>query len=137
MLLPVQVECTPGEEAQAQENQELLNTLGFEFESLGPRTLILQTVPMLVDSLEVDIVFLETLADIASGGCGQDLAAIDAMLARLACRMAVKASQSLSVIEVRSLLEKLDKTPLAHTCPHGRPLYFKLDRSEIEKRFQR
>ncbi|MCD6430923.1 MAG: DNA mismatch repair endonuclease MutL [Deltaproteobacteria bacterium] len=137
LLLPVQVECTPGEEAQAQEYQELLNTLGFEFESLGPRTLILQTVPMLVDGLEVDTVFLETLADIASGGRGQDLAAIDAMLARLACRMAVKASQSLSVIEVRSLLEKLDKTPLAHTCPHGRPLYFRLDRGEIEKRFQR
>ncbi len=137
LILPVQVECTPGEEAQAQEYRELFNTLGFEFESLGPRTLILQTVPMLVDGLEVDTVFLETLADIVSGGCGQDSAAIDAMLARLACRMAVKASQALSVIEVRSLLEKLDKTPQAHTCPHGRPLYFRLDRSEIEKRFQR
>ena len=59
------------------------------------------------------------------------------MLARLACRMAVKANQSLSVYEIRALLEKLDKTPLAHTCPHGRPFYFTLDRREIEKRFQR
>ena len=137
LLLPAQVECTPGEEAQAQECRELLNILGFEFESLGPRTLVLQTVPLLVDGLQVDTVFLETLADIASGGRGHESAAIDAMLARLACRMAVKANQPLSALEIRSLLEKLDKTPLAHTCPHGRPFYFSLDRREIEKRFQR
>ena len=137
LLLPVQVECTPDEEAQAEACQELLNSLGFEFDSLGPRTLILQTVPMLVDGLSVETVFLETLADIASGGRGQESAAIDAMLARLACRMAVKANQTLSAEEIQVLLKKLDKTPLAHTCPHGRPFYFNLDRGEIEKRFQR
>ncbi len=137
LLLPVQVECTPGEEAQAEECRELLNSLGFEFDSLGPRTLILQTVPLLVDGLSVETVFLETLADIASGGRGQESVVIDAMLASLACRMAVKANQILSTGEIRVLLEKLDKTPLAHTCPHGRPFYFSLDRGEIEKRFQR
>jgi len=137
LLLPIQVECTPGEEIQAQECRELLNSLGFEFESLGPHTLVLKTVPMLVDGLQVDNVFLETLVDIASGGSGRDSAVIDDMLASLACRMAVKANQSLTFLEIRTLLEKLDKTPLAHTCPHGRPFYFTLDRSEIEKRFQR
>ena len=137
LLLPAQIECTPGEEAQAQESRELLNSLGFEFESLGPHTLVLKTVPMLVDGLEVEPVFLETLADIASGGQGRESAIIDNMLARLACRMAVKASQPLTALEIRSLLEKLDKTPMAHTCPHGRPFYFKLDRGEIGKRFQR
>ena len=137
LLLPVQIECTPGEEAQAQESLELLNSLGFEFESLGPHTLVLKTVPLLVDGLEIEPVFLETLADIASGGQGRESAVIDTMLARLACRMAVKANQSLTFSEIRSLLEKLDKTPLAHTCPHGRPFYFKLDRREIDKRFQR
>ncbi len=137
LLLPVQVECTLDEEVQAQDCRELLHSLGFEFESLGPSTLVLQTVPMLIDGLEVDAVFLETLADIASGGRGQDMSAIDAMLARLACRMAVKAQQVLTLSEIKSLLEKLDKTPLAHTCPHGRPLYFSLERGEIEKRFQR
>ncbi|MBN2809052.1 MAG: hypothetical protein JXR80_06130, partial [Deltaproteobacteria bacterium] len=137
LLLPVQVECTPAEEVQAEECRELLNALGFEFDSIGPRTLLLQTVPLLVDGLALDLVFLETLADIASGGRGRESAAVDAMLARLACRMAVKASQVLTPAEMRRLLERLDNTPLAHTCPHGRPFYFSLERSEIEKRFQR
>ncbi|RLB70861.1 MAG: hypothetical protein DRH03_06555, partial [Deltaproteobacteria bacterium] len=137
LLLPVQVECSPEEEAQAEECRGLLNSLGFEFDSLGPRTLVLLTVPLLVDGLSVAPVFLETLADIESGGRGCDSVVIDDMQARLACRMAVKANQLLSVGEIRVLLEKLDKTPLAHTCPHGRPFYFSLDRGEIEKRFQR
>ena len=80
---------------------------------------------------------METLADIEAGGRGEKLASIDALLAPLACRMAVKANRFLTPDEIRTLLNKLDQTPLAHTCPHGRPLYFKLSKNEIEKRVQR
>ncbi len=137
LLLPVQIECSATEENLAEINCDRLKHLGFEFSSLGPGTLLLQTTPLLVDGLELEKVFLETLADLAAGGRGEKLASIDALLAPLACRMAVKANRFLVPEEIRSLLKKLDKTPLAHTCPHGRPLYFKISKSEIEKRVQR
>ena len=137
LLLPVQVECSAEEENLAEENRDQLRRLGFEFESLGPGTLLLQTTPLIVDGLELEKVFLETLADLSSGGRGEKLASIDGVLAPLACRMAVKANQFLTPEAIFTLLKKLDQTPMAHTCPHGRPLYFKLDRGEIEKRFQR
>lgn len=137
LLLPVQIECSAAEENLAEVNCGRLKHLGFEFSSLGPGTLLLQTTPLLVDGLELEKVFLETLADIESGGRGEKVASIDALLAPLACRMAVKANHFLTPEEIRSLLEKLDRTPLAHTCPHGRPLYFKISKSEIEKRVQR
>jgi len=137
LLLPVQIECSAAEENLAEVNRDRLKRLGFEFSSLGPGTLLLQTTPLLVDGLELEKVFLETLADLEAGGRGEKLASIDALLAPLACRMAVKANRFLTPEEIRSLLKKLDQTPLAHTCPHGRPLYFKISKSEIEKRVQR
>ncbi len=137
LLLPVQVECSAAEESLAEVNCDRLKHLGFEFSSLGPGTLLLQTTPLLVDGLELEKVFLETLADLESGGRGEKLASIDALLAPLACRMAVKANRFLTSEEIYSLLKKLDRTPMAHTCPHGRPLYFKISKSEIEKHVQR
>lgn len=137
LLLPIQIECSAAEESLANLNCDQLNRLGFEFSTLGPGTLLLQTAPLLVDGLDLEKIFLETLADLESGGSGEKTASIDALLAPLACRMAVKASRFLTPDEIFNLLQKLDRTPTAHTCPHGRPLYFKLSKSEIEKRFHR
>ena len=137
LLLPVQIECSVVEEELAGRYREKLGRLGFEFDFLGSGTLLLRTVPLLVDGLEMETVFTETLADLSTGGSGEKLESIDAILAPLACHMAVKASNYLTTAEIKSLLHKLDQTPLAHTCPHGRPFYFKLERGEIEKHFQR
>ncbi len=137
LLLPVQVECSPTQESLAEAGREQLNALGFEFSSIGPGTLSLATAPLLVDGLDLEKVFLETLADLEAGGSGEKIAAIDDLLAPLACRMAVKAHRFLSTEEIKSLLKKLDRTPRTHTCPHGRPLYFKISRRQIEKGVQR
>ncbi len=137
LLLPVQIECSVVEEELAGNYREKLGRLGFEFDFLGSGTLLLRAVPLLVDGLEMETVFTETLVDLSAGGSGEKLESIDAILAPLACRMAVKASNYLTTAEIKSLLHKLDQTPLAHTCPHGRPFYFKLERGEIEKHFQR
>ncbi|NPA25391.1 MAG: DNA mismatch repair endonuclease MutL [Deltaproteobacteria bacterium] len=137
LLLPVTVECTPLEVAQAEEFQEPLLELGFEFEFLGPHSLLLHTLPMAVAGVDAEMVFLETLNDLVAGGEGLSGAVLDELLARMACRLAVKANRSLDRDEIRNLLLRLDQTPHAHTCPHGRPFYFTLAREEIEKRFQR
>ncbi|HDS16055.1 MAG TPA: DNA mismatch repair endonuclease MutL [Proteobacteria bacterium] len=137
LLLPIQVECTYEEEALAEKSRKLLLELGFEFVCLGPRTLALHTVPLLLEGLDQATVFRQTLADIDSGGRGRETSLLNDLLAHLACRLAVKANRPLHGGEIQTLLAKLDASPLAHTCPHGRPLYFVLERGEIEKRFQR
>ena len=35
------------------------------------------------------------------------------------------------------MLTDLEKTEIPTNCPHGRPLVFRLDRREIERRFKR
>jgi DNA mismatch repair protein MutL len=92
---------------------------------------------MSVGGVDAEMVFLETLNDLVAGGEGRNGALLDDLLARMACRLAVKANRGLDREEIRNLLLSLDRTPHAHTCPHGRPFYFTLAREEIEKRFQR
>jgi DNA mismatch repair protein MutL len=41
------------------------------------------------------------------------------------------------VAEMAALLRRMEATPRAATCSHGRPTYIKLAKSEIERLFGR
>jgi DNA mismatch repair protein MutL len=137
LLLPLPVDCTPAEQARAEEFRAELEELGFSFEVLGPRSLLLHRLPLTAEGIAGDRVFLETLADLAAGGSGESGSGLDGVKARLACRLAVKAGRQLTREEIARLLAELDRTPNAQTCPHGRPFFFSWSRAEISKRFQR
>ena len=75
---------------------------------------------------------------LAEGGEATALAArLDAVLARLACHGSIRAGRRLSQSEMDALLRRMEATPRAATCSHGRPTFLKLSRAEIEKLFGR
>ncbi len=55
----------------------------------------------------------------------------------MSCRSAIKFGQKLSIDEMNSLLEQLDKVDRPYTCPHGRPTMVRLTFDELEKMFGR
>jgi|GEM_PF-1822949 len=54
-----------------------------------------------------------------------------------ACHRAVRAGRRLRPEEVRLLLEELDRTRFAATCPRGRPVWTKMTLSDVARLFQR
>lgn len=61
----------------------------------------------------------------------------NALRAQMACKAAVKAGDILSHQQMDQLLRDLAKTPNKLTCPHGRPTYWAITITELEKKFQR
>ena len=49
--------------------------------------------------------------------------------------MAVKSGQVLSLNEIETLINEMEKHVLL--CPHGRPILIKITKSQIEKWFKR
>ena len=74
-----------------------------------------------------------------------DLAAIeglvrqrdDVLAASLACHGAIRAGQTLTEVEMASLLQRLEATATPHTCPHGRPTMIHLSDYRMEREFGR
>jgi DNA mismatch repair protein MutL len=62
--------------------------------------------------------------------------AIEHLLATMACRSSVKAGQTLSAYEMRSLLQALDGVDFS-VCAHGRPVAIRVSVDELERRFHR
>jgi DNA mismatch repair protein MutL len=63
--------------------------------------------------------------------------AIDACLMLMACHGAIRANQQLSDKEIKGLLEQLDACDQPSNCPHGRPVWIRMTRKDLEKMFKR
>jgi len=59
------------------------------------------------------------------------------VLADLACHPSVTGNTSLTEGRVTDLLSALDDCENPYACPHGRPTLVRVDREEIEGRFER
>ena len=57
--------------------------------------------------------------------------------ANTACRAAIKAGDRNTPEELIALVKELEKNPDVKYCPHGRPIWFFMSRSEMEKNFKR
>ncbi len=58
-------------------------------------------------------------------------------LVATACRSAIRNGQTLSLSEMQVLLDQWQQTQHPRTCPHGRPIYLRLDEQSLSKFFRR
>ncbi len=114
-----------------------LKEVGFELESFGKQTYLVRAVPACVAN-KYYIKILKDIADEMS-----DPATIKARDSRekiwitTACRMAVKAGDSMSTPEMEKLLYELAETENPYLCPHGRPIIVTISIDELMRRFGR
>ncbi|NLY70574.1 MAG: DNA mismatch repair endonuclease MutL [Clostridiales bacterium] len=110
-----------------------LREMGYVLEEFGPRSYIVKAIPSFMNLSEARI-FLDDFMD--QIGTNVDNRNVDKIIIN-ACKSAVKANDSLTLEEVKELINDLIKTENPLTCPHGRPTLIKLSKYEIEKMFKR
>ena len=126
------------------ENAEILRQLGFELENFGDGDIAIKTCPDLLDENEVDAVLIEILMHflhnpdrLGTGPHDTIDRALHPVFATIACHSVVRAKQRLSAEQATGLLQGLDKLTEGWTCPHGRPVLFRIDYRSIERHFER
>lgn len=58
-------------------------------------------------------------------------------LVATACRSAIRNGQTLALSEMQRLLDQWQQTQSPRTCPHGRPIYLRLEEESLSKFFRR
>ena len=135
---PVDLELTAREAALFEDHRESLGALGFRAERTGERTVSVRSVPAVLGTTFEPALLRDALDDLAAGDDGRTVeAAVDDLLADLACYPSVTGNTSLSEGSVLDLLAALDDCTDPYACPHGRPTMVKLDRDELAARFER
>lgn len=139
LLLPMNVEVSPAEEALISDRLDDLERLGLIVEPFGQGTFVVREVPALLDHVspaELVREIIEGLDD--GGGRGKNFSDLtETLIDRMACRGAVKARHPLKKEEIEHLVKECLELDLLFTCPHGRPITLVLPKEEVERRFLR
>jgi len=136
LLFPIVTELSPSEFMTFEENDELINKLGFEVKPFGGRSVLISGVPPLPKIQNGEVFLREILVDLEerlkAGG-----EKVKFVAASFACHGAIKAGDKLSLEEMNSLFDQLFATKEPYSCPHGRPTLIRIPIEELNKRFER
>ncbi len=137
LLAPVVVNLTKDEFIAISENVELIKKCGFELEEFGESQIIVRAIPSLVDGDSVKDLMLEIAQKLLEHKTDILPDKIDWIYHSASCRGAVKAGDYTSRREQEMFVKKLLSMPNIRFCPHGRPVFIKMSRYDIEKQFGR
>jgi DNA mismatch repair protein MutL len=135
MLDPLVVDLSPEELAVIEQSIGELGQLGFELERFGPTSILVRSVPAVAVGTDIQARLRDILKELGEGGVGSSW--LDSVAVSVACHTSIRAGQTLSVPEMRELVEQLERTQQPRACGHGRPTMLKLTQDELERQFGR
>ncbi|MEG1584798.1 MAG: DNA mismatch repair endonuclease MutL, partial [Anaerovorax sp.] len=113
-----------------------LNTIGFEIEEFGDKSYRVTAIPMFMELTEGDDFLNDFLDNISENTDFKDQRQIEKIISH-SCKSAVKAHDLLDIKEISKLMRDLALCKNPYSCPHGRPVFIKMTKYEIEKMFKR
>jgi DNA mismatch repair protein MutL len=138
LLSPETIEFDKAAAHALGERLDDLAAAGFEVVPFGAQAFLVRAVPAAARGKD----YLGILKDLAAGlveteGRVRPETLREKLWITSACRMAVKAGDSLSHAEMEHLLRELAGTENPYLCPHGRPITITLTAEELLRRFKR
>ena len=138
MLVPLSLAVSRKETDCAEEHQALFSQLGIELNVMGPETLVVRQLPVLLMDSDVEPLILDMLSDLMKYGTSDRIQAhINEILATVACHGSVRANRKLTITEMNALLRDMERTERSGQCNHGRPTWTHLSMNELDKLFLR
>ncbi len=137
LLEPITLTMDKNECQVILDNREMLSEAGFDVDSFGAGTIIIRSVPILLENMEITEQFME-IADYLVKHKKVILSEkMEWVYQNTACRAAIKGGNINHREELIDLALTLEKNPEIRYCPHGRPIYFFMSKTDLEKNFKR
>lgn len=138
LLVPLAVAVSQGEADCAEEHQQQLQALGLGVERIGPETLSVRQVPVILKNADAEQLLRDVLSDLMEHGSSDRIeAARDELLSTMACHGSVRANRALTIPEMNALLRDMEVTERSGQCNHGRPTWVLMSVADLDKLFLR
>jgi DNA mismatch repair protein MutL len=137
LLQPEIVHLPPSSARILNDQLDVLNRLGYQVEPFGPNTFQVRTIPALFSGMDPAMALNVIVEDFEEDETPLQSELDARIIARICKRAAIKAGQTLSLEEQRSMLIQLEKCASPRTCPHGRPTMIHLSVTLLERQFGR
>ena len=138
LLVPLTFDVSETDAQWVEDLAEHLHQSGLVIERLGPCSVTVREVPVLLADADLQQMVTDLLAELAEFGTadGVNRHGLD-LLGNIACRGSVRANRQLTVPEMNALLRDMETTENAGLCNHGRPTYVQRSLDELDRLFLR
>ena len=139
LMLPITVIISPDELACAEEYREELSLVGFDFDLLDGHV-NLTAIPSSIGSMEAESLFIKMVDDIIDGKGNPEITEKirrEQALYQIACKAAIKGGRVYDKSVHEWIIKKVLSLPDVIVCPHGRPIAYKLTKTELDRQFDR
>ena len=138
LLVPVSLKVAESEAQGVEFAEKELQRLGFAVTRRALDEVRIEAVPLLLADTAVEPLFRDVLADLLNNaGAHRVEAAVDELLATMACHGAVRANRQLELAEMNALLREMEATERGDRCNHGRPTWTQVSVAELDRLFLR
>ena len=138
LLVPVPLAVSQAEADCAEEQQQILLSLGIELERVAAESIVVRQVPALLKDSNVEQLVRDVLSDVLEFGTSERIQANhDDLLSTMACHGSVRANRQLTIPEMNALLRDMEATERSGQCNHGRPTWVYKSLDALDKLFMR
>lgn len=132
LLSPLIIELSPVEFGAFEEISADVLKIGIEADAFGEGAIAVRSIPSVLNAADIKSIILDLINAVMEGELRRKEYLND-LLTRVACHSSVRAGKKLVGAEIEGLLKALDEAGSPLTCPHGRPLFKRIGREEIER----
>jgi len=139
-LLPARIEVAFEQASILSSHLDELAEIGLVLDEFGGGTFLVREFPQTLADYQAMRGFqelVESLSDVLIAEGDLKDALYDSLLSQMACSAAIKAGESIPLVEAQELVEELMQMENPYTCPHGRPVIISYAKHELDKRFKR
>ena len=138
LLVPANIKFSSNQLLFLEDSKEFFNDLGFVY-SVEKDSINIQTVPAEYAESDFEKIFLDIFE------LEDDIELLrksykkrkDDLLATISCHGSIRSGQKLAYEEMLNLFKSLKSCTNPYSCPHGRPIVWKMTLSEIDSHFER
>ncbi len=139
LLLPITVILTPDEISAISEFSEELSAVGFEY-SVNGKAADIVAIPDAISAADAESLFIKMADEIAEGRGNPAVTESirrEKALYQIACKAAIKGGRMYDRSIIEWLVGKVLLLPDITVCPHGRPIAYRLTKTELDRQFER
>jgi DNA mismatch repair protein MutL len=138
LLVPAEITAGEAEASFVSENIDFFKKLGFDIE-VGEGKVLVRSTPAYFQQADIVKIFREIweLSDEQRDMKDSFDKAKGHILATMSCHSSIRTGQGLSKQECLQVYRELKECKNPYSCPHGRPIVWKMILSEIDKNFDR
>ena len=138
LLVPQSIAMSEKEVDCAEQQASLFSQLGFVLARMGPETILVRQVPVMLARADVDSLIRDVLSDLLEHGSSERIKNhMNAILGTMACHGSVRANRKLTLPEMNALLRDMEATERSGQCNHGRPTWVQMSMAQLDGLFMR